>query len=91
MFCDDYEKDIEKLKSQFPNLPENVSLPIDKVLDTLKKKCEKESGSDAAYEEAHQAAGKVQECLTPLMDWETLLAEVEEAKPRGDLEVVFNK
>lgn len=67
------------------------ALPIDKVLDTLKKKCSQEAGSDAAFEEAQQAATKLQECLTPLMDWNQLMEEVEVAKPTGDLETVFNK
>lgn len=93
VFGDDYEKDIEKLKSQFPEaagvIPEG--LPFDKVLGTLKKKCEQEAGSDAAFEEAKQAGETVQKCLTGLMDWNTLLEEVEKAKPTGDLEIVFNK
>lgn len=95
VFGDDYSADIEKLKNQFPagTIPDlsNMSLPFDKVLDTLKKKCEKEAGSDAAFEEAQQAGAKVQECLSGLLDWNTLLEEVEKAKPSGDLELVFNR
>lgn len=97
VFGDDYAADIEKLKSQFPagTIPDisnlTSALPFDKVMDTLKKKCNEAAGSDAAYEEAQQAATKAQECLSGLMDWNTLLEEVEAAKPTGDLEIVFNK
>lgn len=95
MFGDDFSNaDIDKLKSQFAsgdisNL--TSQLPIGKVVDTLKKKCSEESGSDAAFEEAQQAATTLQECLTPLLDWTQLMEEIEQAKPTGDLEIVFNK
>lgn len=94
---DDYAAEVEKLKNQFPagTIPDlsNISsaLPFEKVTEKLKEKCQKEAGSDAAYEEAQQAAGKVQECLSGLLDWNTLIDEVEKAKPTGDLEIVFNK
>lgn len=96
IFADEYSDSIDSLKSQLPpgTLPDslsNVSLPVDKALDAVKSKCNKESGSDAAFEEATQAMTKAYECLSQLLNWNTLMDEVEAAKPTGDLEIVFNK
>lgn len=96
VFGDEYSDSIDSLKSQLPpgTIPDslsNVSLPVDKALDAVKNKCNKESGSDAAFEGATQAMTKAYECLSQLLNWNTLMEEVEAAKPTGDLEIVFNK
>lgn len=87
---------LDELKAQVPAglIPENLqnlTFPVDKVIDGIKDKCSKVSGSDAAFEEAQQGQTKVVECLSGLLNWTEMQEEIEKAKPTGDLETVFNK
>lgn len=91
------ELDIDKLKSQLPPgfLPPellNATLPsLEDIQRIVKDKCSKVAGNDAAYEQAHQAGEKLQECLKDLVDFSDLKEEIQQAKPTGDLDTVFNK
>lgn len=89
--------DLEKLKSQLPEgiIPAGFntsSLPkIEEITNVIKEKCIKVSGSDAAFEEATQAAGEFGTCVSGLIDQKVLEEEIEKARPTGDLDTVFNK
>lgn len=61
------------------------------VKNVLKDKCIKESGSDAAYEEVEQATENFNACFQKLIDISALPEEIENAKPNGNLDTVFNK
>lgn len=92
--------DIEKLKPLVPEgvlpdgfIPEglNTTLLVDNARKVIKEKCQNVSNSEDAYLKAESAATVFQECLMGLVDYEALEKEIEEAKPKGDLDVVFNK
>jgi hypothetical protein len=70
---------------------EDFKLPTENVTKFLKEKCVKETGSDAAYEAASQAANKAITCITNLINFTTIYDEVEAAKPTGNVDAVFNK
>jgi Protein of unknown function (DUF1397) len=95
---DDLSKlNLDDLKSKLPEnlLPDsfqNTSLPtVDDAKTLIKDKCTRVAGSDAAYEEAEQAAAEMKACLENIIDVAQLQAEIKEAEPTGDLDMVFNK
>ncbi|XP_070503976.1 27 kDa glycoprotein-like [Chironomus tepperi] len=84
------------------NLPEGITLPpelkdldvgegIKQASDIFKQKCIENSGSDAAFEEASQALSTLMECVQNIIDFGNIQQEIEEAKPNGNLDTVFNK
>ncbi|XP_069675597.1 27 kDa hemolymph protein-like [Periplaneta americana] len=86
----------------FGNLPGNVTLPgnlpinishvpsIEEGEKLFEEKCKK-MGHPEAYQAAQAAKDEVQECVKSLVNVTVLQAEVEAAKPTGDLDVVFRK
>lgn len=64
---------------------------IDNVKNVTKEKCLKVSGDTAAYDALERSVGELKNCLTGLIDFEVLHREIEEAKPHGELDTVFNK
>ncbi|KAG5670170.1 hypothetical protein PVAND_000451 [Polypedilum vanderplanki] len=94
---------VNDLKDTFvSNLPEGITLPpefnnidigenVNKLSDTFKQKCIDNSGSDAAFEEASQALTTLTECLQEIIDFSKLQEEIDNAKPHGNLDTVFNK
>lgn len=94
---DDYAAEIDKLKSQFPagTMPDlnnlTQALPLAKIMETLKKKCSDQAGSDAAFEAAEQSFTKLNECVSELINVDAMMEEIKAATPTGDLELVFNK
>lgn len=94
ILCQDI--DIEKFKSQLPEgiLPEGFNasaISEDDVKIVLRKKCEKVGKKVGAYEEVEGAAIKLKDCVTGLVDFETLQKEIDKAQPNGELDTVFNK
>lgn len=96
--------ELKDLNSVINNIPElqGVSLPPEikdfnfeegakQATDIFKEKCIANSGSDAAFEEASQATSTLMECIQQIVDLSTLQQEIEEAKPNGNLDTVFNK
>lgn len=90
--------DFEKIKASLPagvEIPDslkNITLPsLDDIKKAIKDKCEKVSGGEAAYEAVEKAAEELKECTSGLIDVEKLQNEINEAKPNGDLDSVFNK
>lgn len=77
------------LPPEFNNI--DIGENVNKLTDTFKQKCVENSGSDAAYEEASQAGSTLMECLQEIIDISKLQDEIEEAKPNGNLDTVFNK
>ncbi|XP_070502413.1 27 kDa glycoprotein-like [Chironomus tepperi] len=75
-----------------PKLDElNINDTINKVTDILKKKCLEVSGNDTAYDEASNAATKFSECIQNTVDISNIGEEIKQAKPTGDLDIVFEK
>ena len=56
----------------------------------MKKKCEKNGGTEA-YENAKKAITELYGCASSLVNVTLLKQEMEEARPKGDLDEVFKK
>jgi len=81
------------------NLPGNFSLPGDLPVNVptveegqrvFEEKCKK-MGHPEAYQAAEAGKDELQECIKSLVNVTELQAEVEQAKPTGDLDAVFRK
>ncbi|XP_015521684.1 27 kDa hemolymph protein-like isoform X1 [Neodiprion pinetum] len=62
----------------------------EKAEELIKNKCNKNGGPEA-YDTAKGATQNLMECVTPLINFTQLEAEMAEATPKGDLDVVFKK
>jgi len=86
----------------FGNLPGNISLPsnipvnvsnvptMEEGLRVFEEKCKK-MGHPEAYRAAEAGRDELQECIMSLVNVTELQAEMEQAKPTGDLDSVFRK
>lgn len=92
--------DLDKLKEQlpknleFPTSLQNVALPsVDDFKRLIQEKCTNVSGSDAAYKAIENGLVELKTCTSGLIDvtYEQLQKEIEDAKPKGELDTVFNK
>ncbi|XP_058835785.1 27 kDa hemolymph protein-like [Topomyia yanbarensis] len=84
--------DIDKFRQHLPANLQNLSMPnFDEIESALKEKCVKAGGSEASYEQVKQGATDLANCIKGLVDVDQFRREVEEAKPTGDLDTVFNK
>lgn len=87
----------EMLQNTFgiANVPEiNVNtsaLPnIEEATNLFEQKCTKNGGPNA-FENAKNAKTEMEQCLKSLIDMNELNAEMESAKPKGELDEVFKK
>ncbi|XP_050443838.1 27 kDa hemolymph protein-like [Adelges cooleyi] len=74
---------IDQLNSSIPSLEEGEKL--------FKEKCLRNSQVNNSYELAMEAKEQLQVCVHSLVDLKELKKEVEEAKPKGDVDIVFKK
>lgn len=70
------------------NIPPSL---IDNLKNVTKEKCLKVSGGNQAYEAIERAVDELKNCTIGLIDTNLLQNEIEEAKPNGELDIVFNK
>ncbi|XP_053689356.1 27 kDa glycoprotein-like [Sabethes cyaneus] len=84
--------DVESLRQHLPANLQNLSIPdFDEIEKALKDKCVRAGGTEASYEQVKQGAKDLANCVKGLVDVDQFRREVEEAKPTGDLDTVFNK
>lgn len=91
--ADDTNKiDVDSLRQHLPANLQNLTVPtLDEIENAVKDKCTKAGGSEESYEHAKQGAQDLLNCVQGLVDIDQFKKEVEEAKPTGDLDTVFNK
>lgn len=98
--CDnnELEANLNEIKSKLPEgieIPEslkNVTLPsMDDFKKVVKEKCDKVSGGETAFASVEEAAEKMKECATSMINVEQLQKDIEEAQPKGELDTVFNR
>ncbi|XP_015586446.1 27 kDa hemolymph protein [Cephus cinctus] len=63
---------------------------VEDFKSVFKQKCEK-NGGPTAYQNAEQKQKEATECLQSLVNMTELQIEMDQAKPKGDLDVVFKK
>ncbi|XP_016949488.1 27 kDa hemolymph protein [Drosophila biarmipes] len=91
--------DVEQLRSNYlpPGL-QNTSLTVDDLKKLLQSKCQKANdlakasvNASALSQSVQDAAVTLGECLSGLANVTEIQAEIAEASPKGDLDVVFEK
>lgn len=75
-----------------PQLNFNASaLPnVEEATNLFEQKCKKNGGPNA-FENAKNAQTEMEQCLKSLIDFNELNTEIENAKPKGELDEVFKK
>ncbi|XP_055610514.1 27 kDa hemolymph protein isoform X2 [Uranotaenia lowii] len=92
ILADFNEIDIDRYRHHLPANLQNLSIPdFDEIENALKQKCIEAGGSDESYEEVKEAGKTLANCIKGLVDIDQFRQEIEEAKPTGDLDTVFNK
>ncbi|KAH8339582.1 hypothetical protein KR074_012285 [Drosophila pseudoananassae] len=89
--------DVDKLKESY--LPEglrNASITLQDLQELLRSKCKKanpgkEVDASVLSGNIETAAAKLGECLSGLANFTAIQQEIEEASPKGDLDIVFEK
>ncbi|XP_054728828.1 27 kDa hemolymph protein [Anastrepha obliqua] len=85
----------DALKSQFlPAEYKNRNFTMDELKKVLREKCKKAAGSEensTLYQEIDKGAAVLTTCLAGLANMTALQQEIEEARPIGELDTVFNK
>uniref|UniRef100_A0A224XTU8 Putative conserved secreted protein n=1 Tax=Panstrongylus lignarius TaxID=156445 RepID=A0A224XTU8_9HEMI len=84
---------LQELENSIPGMSQvfGGSLPsINEGDELLKEKCLK-NGNNESYEIAMQAKQDFQTCLKEIIDFDVIQEEIDEAKPKGDLDTVFKK
>ncbi|XP_037936721.1 27 kDa hemolymph protein-like [Teleopsis dalmanni] len=85
---------VNDIQNQLPSELANTNLTMDDAKTLLKDKCIEIAGKekgDEAFEEIMNSFGVLSECLTTIINYTAIQTEIEEASPRGELDVVFNK
>ncbi|KAH8408821.1 hypothetical protein KR009_001025 [Drosophila setifemur] len=78
-------------------LPEELfktNFSLNDAKGTFRSKCVKVAGEEAggkAFTEAESGFTELSECLTGFVNYTAVQQEIEEASPRGNLDVVFNR
>lgn len=90
---DTVKKKFGPFASGLPNIDQlNESIPaLDEGERVLKDKCLKNSKANDSYELTVEAKKDFEVCVKSLIDVTELKKEINEAKPRGDLDMVFKK
>ncbi|XP_026461883.1 27 kDa hemolymph protein-like [Ctenocephalides felis] len=82
----------KSLPSDVANQINTADLPKQEEAKKLfKEKCRKNSGGDEAFEKASTATEDLKACILSQINVEIFKKEVEDAKPTGDLDLVFKK
>lgn len=87
------EVDLDEIQKQFPTELTNGNL-TDKAKSLFKDKCRKVAGNETgneAYASIEQGLSTVVECVSEIVNMTAITAEIEKARPNGDLDTVFNK
>ncbi|BFG00284.1 27 kDa hemolymph protein [Drosophila madeirensis] len=82
------------LSAQFlPPEYRNTNVSVEDIKRMYREKCKKVTGADNAtfYQEIEKAAAKMSACISGVANLTALQAEMEEAKPLGELDTVFHK
>ncbi|KAE9541327.1 hypothetical protein AGLY_004572 [Aphis glycines] len=90
---DTVKKKFGSLAPGLPNLEQfNESIPaLDEGERVLREKCLKNSQSNDSYEMTVEAKKDFEVCVKSLVDIAEIKKEINEAKPKGDLDMVFKK
>ncbi|EDW25925.1 GL14229 [Drosophila persimilis] len=82
------------LSAQFlPPEYRNTNISVEDLKRMYREKCKKVTGAENAtfYQEIEKAAAKMSACISGVANLTALQAEMEEAKPLGELDTVFHK
>lgn len=82
------------LQSQISDDFSKMNFSSNDVVELFSNKCIKVSGEEAggqAFKDIEAGFSTLSECITKIVNFTAMQAEIQEASPRGELDVVFNK
>lgn len=90
--------DVDELKSKLPqdivsklgNFS-NSTFSVDDVKNIWKSKCMNVTGNEESYKEIESGAQSLVQCITTHFNSSAIENEINEARPKGELDAVFNK
>lgn len=86
--------DVNDLKNQLPAEFPKTNLTIDDAKTLVKDKCLKVAGNEEgkkAFSEIENSTLTLAECVNNILNFTAIQEEINEASPKGELDVVFNK
>lgn len=90
----DFNLDQLDLQSQLPEEFPKTNFSYNDFKEIFSNKCVKVSGEEAgeqAYKDIEAGFMTLSDCVTKIVNFTAMQAEIQEASPRGELDVVFNK
>ncbi|XP_054728703.1 27 kDa hemolymph protein [Anastrepha obliqua] len=85
---------VNDLQQKLPPELANTNLTLDDAKTLVRDKCVSVAGKEkgeAAYIEIENAVSTLSDCATNILNFTAIQAEIDEASPKGELDVVFNK
>ncbi|XP_036319509.1 27 kDa glycoprotein-like [Rhagoletis pomonella] len=85
---------VNDLQQKLPAELANTNLTLDDAKTLVRDKCIEVAGKEngeAAYAEIENAVSTLTECATNILNFTAIQVEIDEASPKGELDVVFNK
>uniref|UniRef100_W8AMQ5 27 kDa hemolymph protein n=1 Tax=Ceratitis capitata TaxID=7213 RepID=W8AMQ5_CERCA len=85
---------VNDLQQKLPPEFANTNLTLDDAKTLLRNKCVEVAGKEKgeeAFVEIENAVATLSDCATNILNFTALQAEIDEASPKGELDVVFNK
>ncbi|XP_017120585.1 27 kDa glycoprotein [Drosophila elegans] len=86
--------DIEQIQTQLPEQLSKTNFSINDAKELIRNKCIEVAGEEAggqAYGEIESGFVVLGECLNGIVNYTAIQQEIQEASPKGELDVVFNK
>ncbi|KAH8366633.1 hypothetical protein KR084_008754 [Drosophila pseudotakahashii] len=86
--------DLDQIQTQLPDQITKSNFSINDAKELFRNKCIEVAGEEAggaAYVEIESGFMVLTDCLNGLVNYTAMQAEIQEASPKGELDVVFNK
>lgn len=86
--------DLDQIQTQLPEQLVKSNLSFTDMKDSVRNKCIQVAGEEAgnqAFAEIETGFGVLTECANNLVNYTAMQQEIQEASPKGELDVVFNK
>ncbi|KAH8235806.1 hypothetical protein KR032_008118 [Drosophila birchii] len=86
--------DLDQIQTQLPEQLVKSNLSYADVKDSVRNKCIQVAGEEAgslAFAKIETGFGLLTECANSLVNYTAMQQEIQEASPKGELDVVFNK
>ncbi|XP_016972229.1 27 kDa glycoprotein [Drosophila rhopaloa] len=86
--------ELDQIQTQLPDQLSKSNFSLNDAKELIRNKCIEVAGKEAgglAYDEIESGFMVLGECLNGIVNYTVIKQEIEEASPKGELDVVFNK